>query len=436
MTNSPQSPQIQVWPIDKLVFYARNPRKNDAVVDQMVASLREFGFKIPVLARSDGAVVDGHLRLKAARKLESWPGGDTTAIPVILCDEWSPAQVKAFRLVVNRSVTWAEWDTELLSLELQELSDAEFDLSLTGFDEAELTRLLVAEEATAGLTDEDAVPEVAETPVNIAGDLWVLGQHRLLCGDATSEEAIHRVLAGSLADMTFCDPPYAVAYTGKTARKLTIQNDDLGAAFYDLLRMACTNMLAVTKGAVYICMSSSELHTLYRAFTDAGGHWSTFVIWAKHHFTLGRSDYQRQYEPILYGWRQGTDHFWCGDRNQGDVWFINRPMANLEHPTMKPVELVERAIRNSSKTRDTILDPFGGSGTTAIACEKTGRSGRLIEIDPQYADVIVRRWEQYTGKQAVLDGDGRTFVEIAQERHPGVRMNDPLHTQMIVGDSR
>ena len=174
-------------------------------------------------------------------------------------------------------------------------------------------------------------------------------------------------------------------------------------------------MLAVTKGAIYICMSSSELHTLFRAFTDAGGHWSTFVIWAKHHFTLGRSDYQRMYEPILYGWRDGTDHFWCGARDQGDVWFIKRPMANLEHPTMKPVELVERALRNSSKTRDTILDVFGGSGTTLIACEKSRRQARLIELEPRYCDVIVRRWQEYTGEKALLDGGG-TFDDVAAGR--------------------
>jgi len=224
-----------------------------------------------------------------------------------------------------------------------------------------------------------------------------------------------RVLAGGLADMVFTDPPYNVDYVGKTAKKLKIGNDALGGKFYDFLREACTNVLAVTKGAIYICMSSSELHTLFRAFTDAGGHWSTFVIWAKHHFTLGRSDYQRMYEPVLYGWRDGTDHFWCGARDQGDVWFIKRPMANLEHPTMKPVELVERALRNSSKTRDTILDVFGGSGTTLIACEKSRRQARLIELEPRYCDVIVRRWQEYTGEKAVLDGGG-TFDDVAAGR--------------------
>lgn len=177
-------------------------------------------------------------------------------------------------------------------------------------------------------------------------------------------------------------------------------------------------MLSVTKGAVYISMSSSELHTLHKAFAAAGGHWSTFVIWAKNTFTMGRSDYQRQYEPILYGWKEGTDHYWCGARDQGDVWFVRKPVSNDLHPTMKPVELVERAIRNSSKSRDTVLDPFGGSGSTLIACEKAGRQARLIELEPRYCDVIIRRWQEFTGRDAILDGAGRTFAEIVNERGP------------------
>jgi DNA modification methylase len=403
--------RIEHWLLEKLIPYARNPRTHsEQQIAQIAASIAEFGFNNPILVDTKAGIIAGHGRLLAARKLQF------KEVPVIILDHLTETQKRAYILADNQLALNAGWDESLLRIELAALQEEEFDLGVIGFEDEELARLLAAQDAAEGLTDEDAVPEVAENPVNVAGDLWVMGQHRLLCGDATDEEAIHRVLAGGLADMTFCDPPYAVSYIGKTAKRLTIKNDDLGPAFYDFLRMACTNMLAVTKGAVYICMSSSELHTLFRAFTDAGGHWSTFVIWAKHHFTLGRSDYQRQYEPILYGWRQGTDHFWCGDRNQGDVWFINRPMANLEHPTMKPVELAERAIRNSSKTRDTILDPFGGSGTTVIACEKTGRQARLIEIDPKYADVIVRRWEQYTGKPAVSEGDGRTFQAIAQER--------------------
>jgi DNA modification methylase len=177
-----------------------------------------------------------------------------------------------------------------------------------------------------------------------------------------------------------------------------------------------TGILAVTKGAIYVAMSSSELHTLRRAFEAAGGHWSTFIVWAKNTFTLGRSDYQRQYEPILYGWRKGVDRFWCGARDQGDVWFAKKPRANDLHPTMKPVELVERAIRNSSKSRDVVLDTFGGSGTTLIAAEKLGRQARLLELDPGFCDVIVKRWQEFTGRIATLDGDGRGFGEIAASK--------------------
>jgi DNA modification methylase len=266
------------------------------------------------------------------------------------------------------------------------------------------------------------VPETTETAVSSPGDLWLLGDHRVYCGDATQLESIEKVMSGGLADMVFCDPPYGVAY-GSSARtrrereKKRITNDDLGdAAFGEFLRKASTNLLSVTKSAVYICMSSSKLHTLHKAFTAAGGHWSTFVIWAKNRFTLGRSDYQRQYEPMLYGWREGTDHFWCGARDQGNVWFVNKPQANVLHPTQKPVELVERAIRNSSKSRDTVLDPFGGSGTTLIACEKHGRQARLVELEPKYVDVVVRRWEQYTDRKATLAEDGRVFEQVADDR--------------------
>ena len=222
-----------------------------------------------------------------------------------------------------------------------------------------------------------------------------------------------------MADLTFTDPPYGVDYQGKTKRKLKIQNDNLGASFESFLLKACQNLLAVTKGAVYICMSSSELHTLQKVFHAAGGHWSTYVIWAKNTFTLGRSDYQRQYEPILYGWKEGIPHYWCGSRDQGDVWFMNRPQVNQLHPTMKPVELVSRAIENSSKGRDVVLDPFGGSGSTMIACEKTGRQARLIEVDPRYVDTAVIRWQEFTGLEAVLNRDGRSLREVALQRQLG-----------------
>jgi DNA modification methylase len=320
-------------------------------------------------------------------------------------------------LADNRLALNAGWDEEMLRVELESLEEEGFDLDLVGFTDEEVEELLRdPEESNVGLTDDDAIPEEEEHAITAPGDVWLMGEHRLLCGDATSMDAIQAVLSGGLADMVFTDPPYNVDYEGKTAKKLKIGNDTLGGKFYEFLHEACTNVLAVTKGAIYICMSSSELHTLHQAFTDAGGYWSTFVIWAKHHFTLGRSDYQRQYEPILYGWRKGTDHFWCGARDQGDIWFIKRPASSQEHPTMKPVELVERAIRNSSKTRDTILDVFGGSGTTMIACEKSGRQARLIELEPKYCDVIVRRWQAFTGREAKLEADGKSYREVAGVR--------------------
>jgi DNA modification methylase len=403
--------RVQIWTIDRLLPYIRNARTHtDEQVAQVAASIREFGWTNPLLVAADGTIIAGHARLAAARKLKM------TEVPVIVLDHLTDAQRRALVLADNRLALDAGWDEEMLRVELASLQEDGFDLDIVGFSDEELENLLRDPEESNGLTDEDAVPDEPERAITVAGDLWMLGDHRVLCGDATSMDAIQTVLAGGLADMAFTDPPYSVSYTGKTARKLTIKNDDLGAGFCDFLREACTNVLAVTKGAIYICMSSSELHTLFRAFTDAGGHWSTFVIWAKHHFTLGRSDYQRQYEPILYGWRNGTDHFWCGARDQGDIWFIKRPMANLEHPTMKPVELVERALRNSSKTRDTILDVFGGSGTTLIACEKSGRQARLVELEPKYCDVIVRRWQEFTGREAKLESDGKSYSEVAGAR--------------------
>ena len=406
--------QVQQWSVEKLLPYARNARTHtDEQVAQVAASIIEFGWTNPILIGPDGVIIAGHARLAAARKL------NMTEVPVIVLDHLTPTQRRALVLADNRLALSAGWDEEMLRVELESLEEEGFDLDIVGFTEEEIEELLADPERTReGLTDEDAVPEEPERAVTVPGDVWLMGEHRLLCGDATSMEAVQSVLSGGLADMVFTDPPYNVDYEGKTAKKLKIGNDSLGGGFYEFLREACSNVLAATKGAVYICMSSSELHTLYRAFTDAGGHWSTFVIWAKHHFTLGRSDYQRQYEPVLYGWRKGTDHFWCGARDQGDVWFIKRPMANLEHPTMKPVELVERALRNSSKSRDTILDPFGGSGTTLIACEKAGRQARLIELDPKYCDVIVRRWQEFAGGTARHAVSSQSFDELLSAGSP------------------
>jgi DNA modification methylase len=404
--------QVQQWPVEKLIPYARNARTHsEEQVAQVAASITEFGWTNPILVGGDGVIIAGHARLLAARKLR------LREVPVIVLDHLSETQRRALVLADNRLALSAGWDEEMLRVELESLKEESFDLDIVGFTAEELEAILAGPEETRdGLTDEDAVPDEQEAVVSAAGDMWAMGEHRLLCGDSTQMEAVEKVLAGGLADMVFTDPPYSVSYTGKTARKLTIQNDDLGAGFEQFLRDACVNIMAVTKGAIYICMSSSEIHTLQRVFREAGGHWSTFIVWAKNAFTMGRSDYQRQYEPILYGWREGTDHFWCGARDQGDVWFIKKPHVNDLHPTMKPVELVERAIRNSSKGRDTILDPFGGSGTTLIACERANRQARLIELDPRYCDVAVTRWQRWSGLTATLAGDGRTFEKMAAAR--------------------
>jgi len=413
MTGAGLADHIELWPTTRLLPYIRNPRKNDHAVEQMAGAIREFGFRIPIVARSSGEVVDGHLRLKAAYKL------GLESVPVVLADELTDAQIKAFRILANRSATWAEWDEELLGLELAELQESGFDLDLTGFTPEEWEALIAGDETSQeGLTDEDAVPEVPETPISKTGDVWLLGEHRVLCGDATRAEDYKALLGDEMVDMAFTDPPYNVNYANSAKDKLRgknrpILNDNLGENFGAFLTAACRNILTVTKGAVYLAMSSSELDTLQAAFRAAGGKWSTFIIWAKNTFTLGRADYQRQYEPILYGWREGAEHFWCGARDQGDVWQIKKPQKNDLHPTMKPVELVERAVRNSSKTRDIVLDPFGGSGSTLIACEKSGRRARLIELDPKYVDVIVRRWQDWSGNQAIRAVDSLEFDMLA-----------------------
>jgi len=405
--------KLETWPISRLIPYSRNPRKNDHAIADMAEAIRTYGFRIPILAKSTGEICDGHLRYKASLQL------GLAEIPVLLADDLSDIQIKAFRISVNRSATWAEWDDDLLRLELEDLMQADFDLALTGFDDDEIAELLAGEETTTeGQTDEDATPEVPETPVSKPGDVWIMGQHRLLCGDSTDAASYDTLLGNERVAMIFQDPPYNVDYANTPKDKLRgthrpILNDNLGDGFQDFLLAAFKPALARCDGAIYVAMSSSELDTLQSAFRAAGGKWSTFIIWAKHTFTLGRSDYQRQYEPILYGWPEGATRHWCGDRDQSDVWQIKKPHKNDLHPTMKPVDLVERAIRNSSRPGDVVMDPFGGSGTTLIAAEKSGRQARLIELDPKYADVIVRRWQSYAGAQAVREADGVTFDDLA-----------------------
>jgi DNA modification methylase len=405
--------QVEMWQVADLVPYAKNARQHPPEqIDQIAASMERFGFTIPMLVAEDGTIIAGHGRLMAAAQL------GLAEVPVMVARGWSEEDRRLYTLADNRLAEIAEWDPEMLRIEIGELRE-DFgieDMSLIGFSAEDLAEILpdALIDTTGGLTDPDDVPEVPEAPVTRPGDVWLLGKHRLLCGDSTVATDVQKVLGDVKADLCFCDPPYNVDYAGgvgaeKAGKGRRIKNDALGEGFGQFLYDACVLINSHTDGAVYICMSSSELQTLQSAFKSAGGHWSTFIIWAKDRFTLGRADYQRQYEPILYGWPEGVKRHWCGDRDQGDVWNIERPHKNDLHPTMKPVSLVERAIRNSSRKGDLVFDPFGGSGTTLIAAEKTGRHASLIELDPKYVDVIVRRWQEFTGETAVLASSGQTF---------------------------
>jgi DNA modification methylase len=403
---------IASLPAAALIPYAENARTHSPTqVAQIAASIAEFGFVNPVLVDAEGVLIAGHGRVMAAKQL------GLVTVPVLRLGHLSPAQARALRLADNQIALNSGWDEALLASEIARIRDeAVVDLDVLGFSGMELDRLLAS--ADAGLGDDtDEVPPPPVVPVTRTGDLWRCGDHRLLCGDATKAEDLQRALgAGHLADMAFQDPPYNVAYVGGTSAKMTIANDALGVDFVDFLRPALANMLSVTKGACYVCMSSSEWPVLHRAWQEAGGKWSSTIIWAKNTFALGRADYHQQFEAMLYGWKAGSQHYWCGARDQGNVWHFDKPARNDLHPTMKPVALVERAIRNSSKPRDTVLDCFGGSGTTMIAAERTGRRAVLLEIDPAYADVIVWRWQEATGEAAVLEGENCNYNEINLQR--------------------
>ena len=399
---------LENWPTDKLIDYARNPRKNDHAVDRVSAAIKEFGFRVPIIAKSDGLVVDGHLRLKAAKKL----GLET--VPVLLADDLSPAQSKAFRLSVNKMAELAEWDDEMLAVELSDLKDMGFDLDLTGFSTDEIEALL-APVGTEGLTDEDAVPAVPEAPVTVLGDVWLLGKHRVMCGDSTSIDAVEKLMAGGGADMLLTDPPYNVAYEGATKQKLTIQNDSMGdGEFRQFLRDAfVTAETAMKNGAVfYIWHSDSEGYNFRGACQDAGLKVRQCLIWKKSSLVMGRQDYHWKHEPCLYGWKEGAGHLWAADRKQTTILEFDKPSRNGEHPTMKPVGLFEYQMLNNTKGGDIVLDLFGGSGTTIIAAEKNGRYGYLMELDPKYCDVIVQRWQEFTGQTATLESNGKQFISL------------------------
>jgi DNA modification methylase len=408
--------KIEIWPVGQLIAYVKNPRIHSKTqIAQIKASIRSYGMINPILVDLQGNVIAGHGRILAGQQL------GLTHLPVIVLDHLTEAEVRQLRIADNRITENGRWDESLLSAELAAILEAQIDLTLLGFSELELKDLLAGLETESGRIGDDEVPEPPPNLITRAGDEWIMGEHRIRCGDSTVIETVQQVLERSAADLIFVDLPYNVRYLGSPRASAArasrpILNDDLGKDFGKFLYDSCVVMLAVCGGAIYICMSSSELHTLHKAFTDAGGHWSTYVIWAKNTFTLGRSDLQRQWEPMLYGWKEGSTHYWSGARNVGDVWFVDKPHKNDLHPTMKPVELVEKAILLSSRKGDLVLDPFAGSGSTLIACHKNGRRARLIELDPHYVDVTISRWQSFTGEAARLASNGCTFEEVAEQR--------------------
>ena len=391
--------QIEQRLLSDLIPYINNSRKHsDDQVTQIAASIKEFGWTNPILVDGDNGIIAGHGRIMAAKKL------GMTEVPVIELAHLSKEQRKALIIADNKLALNSDWDTNLLAIELKDLQDLGFDLNLTGFNADELANLLLPEQV-AGLTDEDAVPDTPEEPISKLGDIYKLGNHRLMCGDSTSITDMESLCDGQLVDMWLTDPPYNVAYEGKTKDALTIQNDSMGNdQFRQFLRDSYVTADTVMKpGAVfYIWHADSEGYNFRGAAHDAGWKIRQCLIWKKSTMVMGRQDYHWKHEPCLYGWKEGAGHLWATDRKQTTILEFDKPSRNGEHPTMKPVALFEYQMLNNTKGSDIILDSFGGSGTTLLAAEKHGRKAYLMELDPKYCDVIVKRWEDFTGKKAEL----------------------------------
>lgn len=417
--------QLEHLPLDALVPYARNSRTHSPQqIAQVAASIREYGFTNPVLIDAQGGIIAGHGRVMAARQL------GLAEVPCIRLPHLTDAQKRAYVIADNKLALNAGWDDELLALELRELDQLGFDLHLTGFDDDEIRKLLDIELGEGeGQGDADAVPQPPAEPIIRPGDVWVLGRHRVMCGDSTDEASAFLLLEGQQTDMVFTDPPYGVSYADKNeslnkaskGKRIQteimndhLQGDALGAFFLAIF----STMAAVMKPGCpfYVCapQGGEQMMMMMMMMMKAGIPMRHELIWIKNNHVLGRADYHYKHEPILYGWKEGAGHPWYGERDKFSTWHVDKPMQSKLHPTMKPVELVEIALKNSSKRGDTVLDLFGGSGSTLIACEKTGRTARLMELDPRYCDVIVRRWQDFTGQRAAHAETGDPFPEASR----------------------
>ncbi|MEY4241374.1 MAG: hypothetical protein RJA14_1070 [Pseudomonadota bacterium] len=439
--------QVEHRRVEDLIPYARNSRTHsDAQVAQIAASIREFGWTNPVLIDGEGGLIAGHGRLLAARKL------GLAEVPCIALGHLSETQKRALIIADNKLALNAGWDDAMLALEIGELAESGFDVGLMGFSDAEIAAL--SADQTEGLTHPDEAPDVPAVPLSVMGDVWILGGHRLIVGDSTIHTDVERAMGGVMADCLWTDPPYNVNYEGSAGK---IKNDNMkDGAFREFLGQAFTSAFTVMKpGApAYVAHADTEGLNFRGAFSACGFKISGCLIWRKNSMVLGRSDYQWQHEPVLYGWKPGAAHRWYGGRknttilelggdlvtDNGDgtltlrlgtesavisgdaltlhrvepsVFSVEKPKRSSAHPTMKPVDLITRMLRNSTREGDVVLDLFGGSGSTLIACEMLGRFCRIVEFDPKFADVIVTRWQDFTGRDAVHE-DGRKFKDLDQ----------------------
>ena len=391
--------QIKLAEISNIKPYENNPRKlSEQAIEKVAMSLKEYGFRQPIVVDKDMVIVAGHTRFRASKKL------GLKQVPISVIDNLSEEQINAYRIADNRTAEESEWDNELLKMEIKDLEAKDFKLDLLGFNDEQLNNILFEEKQ--GLTDEDEVPEAPEEPISKLGDIWKLGKHKLICGDSTKLETYEKLCGETKVDLYLTDPPYNVSYEGKTKDKLTIQNDkQTDDEFIQFLSQAFVSADSVLKmgGSFYIWHSDSEGLNFRLACIEAKWKLRQTLIWSKNSMVMGRQDYHWQHEPCLYGWKEGSSHSWYSDRKQTTIIKYDRPTKSKLHPTMKPVGLMEYLVKNSSKQEDIILDSFLGSGSTLIACEKQSRICYGVELDPKYCDVIVKRWENFTGKKAELE---------------------------------
>ena len=393
---------IQTIRIDKLIPATYNPRKdlkpNDPEYIKIKNSIENFGFVSPLIINKDMTVIGGHQRLKVLKEL----GFIELECIVVDLDKTNE---KALNIALNK--IQGDWDEEKLEELLQELKLQNFDTNLTGFDFDEVDEML--KDMNGSKEDDfdiDSAYEEIEEPITKPGDIWILGKHRLMCGNSTQKEDVMRLMDKQKADMLLTDPPYNVDYVGKTVDALKIANDNMNdSQFYEFLKQAFMNMFDVTRegASIYVFHADTEGLNFRKAFKDAGFKLAECLIWKKDCFVMGRQDYQWQHEPILYGWKEGAAHYFINDRTQSTILECDRPKQSALHPTMKPIDLIARLVKNSSKENDIILDLFGGSGSTIITAEQLNRSCYSMELDPKYCDVIVKRWETLTNKEAILD---------------------------------